>query len=67
MVGYFAYNFQTEKFLNKKSIVFSSDVFPKFNPKVINYGTYECDNKDSRIKIDPKLNGEISNSALKFS
>ncbi len=64
LVGYFAYNFQTEKFLNKKSIVFSSDVFPKFNPKVINYGTYECDNKDSRIKIDPKLNGEISNSGL---
>ena len=59
-----AFNFQTERFLDKESIVFSSAVFPKFNPKVINYGTYECDKNDLSVKIDPKLKGEISNSGL---
>jgi hypothetical protein len=62
--AYLAFDFQTERFIDKESIVFSSEVFPKFNPKVVNYGTYNCDENDSGIKIDPKLSGEISNSGL---
>ena len=62
--AYLAFDFQTERFIDKESIVFSSEVFPKFNPKVVDYGTYNCDENDSGIKIDPKLSGEISNSDL---
>jgi hypothetical protein len=62
--AYLAFNFQTERFIDKESIVFSSEVFPKFNPKVINYGTYKCEDNDSSIKLDPELRGEISNSGL---
>ena len=60
LFGYFAFNFQTERFLDKKSVVFSSEVFPKFNPKVINYGTYKCDNINSNIELDPNLNANIT-------
>ncbi len=60
LFGYFAFNFQTERFLDKKSVVFSSEVFPKFNPKVINYGTYKCDNVNSYIELDPNLNANIT-------
>ena len=56
-----AYNFQTERFLNNNSIKFTSAVFPVFNPKVLNYATYECDNIESKIKVDPNLNVNISN------
>jgi hypothetical protein len=59
LFGYFAFNFQTERFLNKKSIEFTSAVFPKFNPKIINYGTYECDNIESGIKLDPNLKANV--------
>ena len=59
-----AFNFQTEGFLSNQSINFSDNVFPKFNPKVVNYGTYKCDENDSGIKLDPKLSEEISNSGL---
>jgi hypothetical protein len=62
--AYLAFDFQTERFMDKESIVFSSEVFPKFNPKVVDYGTYKCDENDSGIKLDPKLSGEISNSGL---
>jgi hypothetical protein len=62
--AYLAFNFQTERFIDKESIVFSSEVFPKFNPKVVNYGTYKCEDNDSSIKLDPELRGEISNSGL---
>ena len=58
------FNFQTEGFLSNQSINFSDNVFPKFNPKVVNYGTYKCDENDSGIKLDPKLSEEISNSGL---
>ena len=58
--GYFAFNFQTERFLDKKSIKFSNAVFPKFNPKVINYGTYECDDITSSIKLNPNLNAAVT-------
>ena len=57
--SYFAFNFQTERFIDKKSIVFSPEVFPKFNPKVINYGTYECDNIKSSVKLNPSLKAEV--------
>ena len=59
LFGYFAFNFQTERFIDKKSIVFSPEVFPKFNPKVTNYGTYECDNIKSSVKLDPSLKAEV--------
>ena len=62
--AYLAFDFQTERFMDKESIVFSSEVFPKFNPKVVDYGTYKCDENDSSIKLDPKLSGEISKSGL---
>jgi hypothetical protein len=55
-----AYNFQTERFLTKNSIKFTSAVFPVFNPKVLNYATYECDKFNAKIEINPNLNTEIS-------
>jgi hypothetical protein len=58
--AYPAYTFQTEGFLNNQSIKFSTEVFPKFNPKVANYATYDCKDINSKIKIDPKLNANIS-------
>ena len=61
-LAYVSFTFQTERFMSQKSIKFSSDVYPKFNPKVENYGTYECKNIDSKIKIDPNLDSSISNS-----
>ena len=62
--SYFAFNFQTERFLNKKSIEFSSAVFPKFNPKVINYGTYDCDNIGESVKLDPSLKADVSSQGV---
>ena len=60
VMSYFAFNFQTERFLNKNSIKFTSAVFPVFNPKVLNYATYECNKLNAKIEIDPNLNTEIS-------
>ena len=49
------FNFQTEKFLNKKSIKFVTQIHPKFNPKVENYYTSDCIDNNVQIEIDPKL------------
>jgi hypothetical protein len=54
------FNFQTEGFLNNQSINFSNEVFPIFNPKVLNYATYDCDDIESKIEVDPNLNVNIS-------
>ena len=55
LLGYQIFNFQTEKFLNSKSIKFISEIHPKFNPKVENYYSNKCKNQELELKIDPNL------------
>ena len=57
--GYFAFNFQTERFLDNNSIIFSKKAYPKFNPKVENYALDNCDDNNSKIEINPNLNSKI--------
>ena len=54
-IGYSTFVFKTEKFLDKNSIKFITEINPKFNPKVENYYTSDCIDNNVQIEIDPKL------------